>query len=145
MPTPCAPKKKEKKRRLGANWMSAPPYFTNTCMPTFPGGDGTEFGRVVDGDLRMAEFGSWLQPTKADCCMQRLSVLHRRRKTAKVRGIVPRARNAMAGGPVGAAPTTPTEISIRESRSQGTPCAASLSKRLQPAALQLRSSRSTGI
>ena len=31
--------------------------------------------------------------------MQRLSVLHRWRKTATVWGIVQRARNAMAGGP----------------------------------------------
>ena len=64
--------------------------------------EGTEFGRIVGGDLRsrMAEFGSWLQPTKADCYMQRLSVLHRRRKSAKVKGIVQRARSALTGGPV---------------------------------------------
>jgi len=24
------------------------------------------FGRVIDGDLRVTEFGSWLQATKAD-------------------------------------------------------------------------------
>jgi hypothetical protein len=62
--------------------------------------EGTEFGRIVGGDLRMAEFGSWLQPTKADYYMQRLSVLHRRRKSAKVKGIVQRARSALTGGPV---------------------------------------------
>ena len=48
-------------------------------------GEGTEFGRTVGGDLCMAECGSWLQPTKADYYMQRLSV-RRRRKSAKVKG-----------------------------------------------------------
>ena len=33
--------------------------------------------------------------------MQRLSVLHRRRKSAKVKGIVQRARSALTGGPAG--------------------------------------------
>ena len=63
--------------------------------------EGTEFGRIVGGDLRMAEFGSWLQPTKADYCLQSLSVLHRRRKTAKVNGVVQRARSALIGGSAG--------------------------------------------
>ena len=63
--------------------------------------EGTEFGRIVGGDLRMAEFGSWLQPTKADYYLQRLSVLHRRRKTAKVNGVVQRARSALIGGSAG--------------------------------------------
>ena len=51
----------------------------------------------------MAEFGSWLQPTKADYYLQRLSVLHRRRKMAKVKGVVQRARSALIGGPTGSA------------------------------------------
>jgi len=63
--------------------------------------EGTEFGRIVGGDLRMAEFGSWLQPTKADYYLQSLSVLHRRRKTAKVNGVVQRARSALIGGSAG--------------------------------------------
>ena len=45
--------------------------------------------------------------------MQRLSVLHRRRKTAKVQGIVQRARNAMAGGPVGGADHTDGDLDAR--------------------------------
>ena len=75
--------------------------------------EGTEFGRVVGGDLRMAEFGSWLQPTKADYYMQRLSVLHRRRKSAKVKGIVQRARSALAGGPVGDADQVDGDLEAR--------------------------------
>ena len=55
-------------------------------------------GRVIDGDLRVTEFGSWLQPTKADYYLQRLSVTHRRRKTAKVQGAVRRARDALLDG-----------------------------------------------
>ena len=45
--------------------------------------------------------GSWLQPTKADYYLQRLSVMLRQRKTAKVQGIVQRARDRLLGGPVG--------------------------------------------
>ena len=41
--------------------------------------------------MYITEFDSWLQPTTADDYMQRLSVLYRRRKTAKVQGIVKRA------------------------------------------------------
>ena len=48
----------------------------------------------------MVELGSWLQPTEADYYLQRLSVLLRQRKTAKVQGIVKRARDALLGGPV---------------------------------------------
>ena len=70
----------------------------------------------IDGDLRMAEFGSWPQPTKADYYMGRLcrlSVLHRRRKTAKAQGMVQRARNAMAGGPVGGSDHTVGDLDAR--------------------------------
>ena len=42
-----------------------------------------------------------LQPTKRDYCLQRLSVLLRKRMIAKVRGIVQRARDALLGGPNG--------------------------------------------
>ena len=55
---------------------------------------------MIDGDLRVVELGNWLQPTKADYYLQRLSVLLRRRKTAKGQGIVKRARDALFGGPV---------------------------------------------
>ena len=48
----------------------------------------------------MVELGSWLQPTEADYYLQRLSVLLRQRKTAKVQGIVKRVRDALLGGPV---------------------------------------------
>ena len=61
---------------------------------------GLAFGKAVDGDLRMVEFGSWLQPTKADYYLQRLSVLHRQCKTAKVLGSVQRARDALYGAPM---------------------------------------------
>ena len=61
---------------------------------------GASFGRVIDGDLRVGELGSWLQPTKADYYLQRLSVLLRQRKTAKVQGIVKRVQDALFGGPV---------------------------------------------
>ena len=61
----------------------------------------TAFGKVIDGDLRVVELGSWLQPTKADYYLQRLSVMLRQRKTAKVQGIVQRARDRLLGGPVG--------------------------------------------
>ena len=54
---------------------------------------------MTTGDLRAAELGSWLQPTKADYYLQRLSVLHRNRKTAKVQGIVQRTRDAQLGEP----------------------------------------------
>ena len=63
--------------------------------------DGPAFGKVTTGDLRVAELGSWLQPTKGDYYLQRLSVLLRKRMTAKVRGIVQRARDALLGGPNG--------------------------------------------
>jgi hypothetical protein len=63
--------------------------------------DGQAFGKVTTGDLRVAELGSWLQPTKGDYYLQRLSVLIRKRMTAKVRGIVQRARDALLGGPNG--------------------------------------------
>ena len=43
------------------------------------------------GDLRVAELGSWLRPTKADYYLQRLSVMLRKRTTAKVPGIVQHA------------------------------------------------------
>ena len=56
---------------------------------------------MTTGDLRVAKLGSWLQPTKADYYLQRLSVMLRKRKTAKVQGIVQRARDALIGGPVG--------------------------------------------
>ena len=59
------------------------------------------FGKVIDGDLRVVEMGSWLQPSKADYYLQRLSVMLRQRKTAKVQGIVQRARNRLLGGPIG--------------------------------------------
>jgi len=59
------------------------------------------FGKVIDGDLRVVEMGSWLQPTKADYYLQRLSVMLRQRKTAKVQGIVQRARDRLLGGPIG--------------------------------------------
>jgi hypothetical protein len=59
------------------------------------------FGKVIDGDLRVVEMGSWLQPTKADYYLQRLSVMLRQRKTAKVQGIVQRARDRLPGGPIG--------------------------------------------
>ena len=62
--------------------------------------EGASFGKVIDGDLRVVELGSWLQPTKVDYYLQRLSVLLRQRKTAKVQGIVKRARDALIGGPV---------------------------------------------
>ena len=61
------------------------------------------FGKVIDGDLRVVELGSWLQPTKAEYYLQRLSVMLRQRKTAKVQGIVQRARDQLLGGPVGMA------------------------------------------
>ena len=38
---------------------------------------------MIDGDLRVVKLGSWLQPTKADYYLQRLSVLLRQRKMAK--------------------------------------------------------------
>ena len=56
---------------------------------------------ITTGDLRVAALGSWLQPTNADCYLQRLPVMLRKRKTAKVQGIVQRARDALMGGPVG--------------------------------------------
>ena len=59
------------------------------------------FGKVIDGDLRVVEMGSWLQPTKADYYLQRLSVMLRQRKTAKAQGIVQRARDRPPGGPIG--------------------------------------------
>ena len=55
---------------------------------------------MIDGDLRVVKLGSWLHPTKADYYLQRLPVLLRQRKTAKVQGIVQRARDALFGGPV---------------------------------------------
>ena len=58
-------------------------------------------GKVIDGDLRVVKLGSWLQPTKADYYLQRLSVMLRQRKTAKVQGIVQRARDRLMGGPIG--------------------------------------------
>ena len=61
----------------------------------------TAFGKVIDGDLRVVEMGSWLQPTKADYYLQRLSVMLRQRKTAKVQGIAQRARDRLLDGPVG--------------------------------------------
>ena len=45
--------------------------------------EGPAFGKVTTGDLRVAELGSWLQPTKGDYYLQRLSVLLRKRMTAK--------------------------------------------------------------
>ena len=63
--------------------------------------ENTAFGKVIDGDLRVVELGSWLQPTKADYYLQRLSVMLRQRKTAKVQGIVQRARDRLMGGPIG--------------------------------------------
>ena len=62
--------------------------------------DGPAFGKVTMGDLCMADLGSWLQPTKGGYYLQ-LSVLLRKRMTAKVRGIVQRARHALLGGPNG--------------------------------------------
>ena len=53
------------------------------------------------GDLRVAELGSWLRPTKADYYLQRLSVMLRKRKTAKLQGIVQWARDALMGRLVG--------------------------------------------
>ena len=35
--------------------------------------EGASFGKVIDGDLRVVELGSWLQPTKADYYLQRRS------------------------------------------------------------------------
>ena len=35
--------------------------------------EGTVFGKVTDGDLHVVELGSWLQPSKADYYLQRLS------------------------------------------------------------------------
>ena len=43
---------------------------------------GTSFGRVIDGDLRVTEFGSWLQPTY----LQRLSVTHGDARPPRCRG-----------------------------------------------------------
>ena len=63
--------------------------------------ESVAFGEVIDGDLRVVEMGSWLQPTKADYYLQRLSVMLRQRKTAKVQGIVQRARDRLLGGPIG--------------------------------------------
>jgi len=42
-----------------------------------------------------------VQPTRGDYYLQRMSVLIRKRMTAKVRGIVQRARDALLGGPNG--------------------------------------------
>jgi len=61
----------------------------------------------------MTEFDSWLQPTTADDYMQRLSVLYRRRKTAKVQGIVKRA---LAGGPVDGSDHTDDDLDARENQ-----------------------------
>lgn len=61
----------------------------------------------------MAEFSSWLQPTKADYYTQRLSVLHRRRKSANATGIVKRARSALTGGPVGGADHSDRDLEAR--------------------------------
>ena len=61
---------------------------------------GASFGRVIDGDLRVTEFGSWLQHTKADYYLQRLSVTHPTsdaRPTAKAQRAVRRARDALLG------------------------------------------------
>ena len=41
------------------------------------------FGKVIDGDLHVVELGSWLQPSKVEYYLQRLSVMLRQRKTAK--------------------------------------------------------------
>ena len=63
--------------------------------------EGTAFGKVIDGDFRVVELGSWLQPTKADYYyLQRLSVMLRQRKPAKVyiQGIVQRVRDRLLAG-----------------------------------------------
>ena len=87
--------------RAGESWVSPPPLCDAlTILRRLTAEEGASFGKVIDGDLRVVKLGSWLHPTKADYYLQRLPVLLRQRKTAKVQGIVQRARDALFGGPV---------------------------------------------
>ena len=52
-------------------------------------------------------------PTKTDYYMQGLSVLCRRHKSAKVKGIVQRARSALCGTPIGGADHADGDLEAR--------------------------------
>ena len=80
IPTPYKP------RLVSGNSLNqAPPALTNqqvsvvavnnSVLITLHSADSeppSAFGKVIDGDLRVVELGSWLQPTKAEYYLQRL-------------------------------------------------------------------------